>query len=1245
MSALKILDIAQQQGLLDEQTARDLREQVALSPRPVSAEEVVRSLQQQGHLTEFQARRLLTTVNQTNAGEDLLVSTPTSAPPALNVDDDDDDEDLVMLEAVEPAPPANQSPKAAPQASPPPTKQGDERRPGGSGQLPTAPKKPTPAPAPIPKQPRRPNPPAVTAPMDLADPSTELQPIGPTRPVVPLRPIGGMKPLETLEPIGQLQPIDGLQPLGGLEPMPTLQPIGPSDQLTPIGGDDLLADPQLAASGLTAIDPLTGRSSAPPPAPVKPPKKKRNQWDSPLLLVGGGLLGAIGVVFALLYFSLTRGSAAELFEKAEAEYNQGAYPNAIAGYDAFLAQFPEDQNASLARVRRGISQIRSLGDGSKDPAASLKRATEVLPQIENEPSFGEARADLAQVLPTIADAFAQQAEDSQDSDRRQQLVKSTEEAMELVTNPAYIPASLRKDIEGRISGVLEKLQVARRSIDQDQALKTALAKIDSAAKAGDAGEGYEIRKSLLRSYPALSTDASLSAATLAIAQRERELVEITHPDTSALTDDPKPVGARVVLADLSGDVSAVAAGLRTFALLDGAIYAIEVKSGRVSWRRYVGVETTTQPIPLGATPDADVLVVERRSNSLLKLKGSTGELVWRQELGERAFEPAVLRDAAFIATASGKILSVRLSDGVVTTQAQLPQRLTVGPCIDAKRNRLYQAGEHSTVFVLSTQTLECHRTHYLGHTVGAILAPPVVVLEHLLIPESPSDDYSLLHILKPSGENGELAEPGSPFRLKGRIGTPLSTSGRRAAVVTDLGEISVFEIDSAGEKQSVRELGRVTATDSQRVNYHHVLEGSQLWVAGRRCALYEIQAAVQKLSRVWSLYQDDAFVGPLRLFDSTLVHVRRRPRAPGILVDASRAGDGTSQWQCSLTSPLVAVMASDARAQLGAVTAAGRVFEIDRSALSAGYGDSPVSQPPTGTGSFSLRNVTELAPGRIVCSNFEQSPQALVYDVAAPENRSRWLKMPAAVADATAAPALFQGGLLTPLSSGRVLLLSPDTGEEVMRPFQPKLEAGVSFAWTTPTALPPDGSTAAVSDGLSRLFRITAQQQPQPHLDATVERPLEGLMESPLAATGEALYGVVRSKTGEQLRAYQSDDLAPVGTWPLTGRCSLGPVAIDGRVYAADDNSLLCLGAERQLLWKHELEHGGLSRAPLVKDGDLIVVHQNGIVARLHADTGEETASIDVGEPLGNAASIVGQRLLVGGADGTLHLVNLPRRP
>src|SRR4051794_8889100 len=68
MSALsqKVLDLAEQQGLLDPKAVAELRQQIAQSKFVITPQAIAKVLVDSGHLTAFQARKL---VSQALGGE------------------------------------------------------------------------------------------------------------------------------------------------------------------------------------------------------------------------------------------------------------------------------------------------------------------------------------------------------------------------------------------------------------------------------------------------------------------------------------------------------------------------------------------------------------------------------------------------------------------------------------------------------------------------------------------------------------------------------------------------------------------------------------------------------------------------------------------------------------------------------------------------------------------------------------------------------------------------------------------------------------------------------------------------------------------------------------------------------------------------------------------------------------------------------------------------------------------------
>jgi len=95
-------------------------------------------------------------------------------------------------------------------------------------------------------------------------------------------------------------------------------------------------------------------------------------------------------------------------------------------------------------------------------------------------------------------------------------------------------------------------------------------------------------------------------------------------------------------------------------------------------------------------------------------------------------------------------------------------------------------------------------------------------------------------------------------------------------------------------------------------------------------------------------------------------------------------------------------------------------------------------------------------------------------------------------------------------------------------------------------------------------------------------------------------------------------------------------------VRATDDDRLLAINAKGARLWEVKQTFGPLAGAPLRLGGDLLLATRGGILLRLDAASGKESAKADAGCPLGTGPVASGPKLLVGGYDGTLHEVRLP---
>jgi outer membrane protein assembly factor BamB len=1187
MSATKVLDLAEKQGLLEGNVVADLRKQVAESKFVVTAEAIAKILVDHGHLTAFQARKLVTTA----LGEPEPVvpaakaPAPAPRPPApkpqdseLGLADSSSHDDIVEMQV------------AAPTVKPPVAKPPPAKKPSRSQ--------------------------AETRPLDVA----------PSRPAPPRT----TPSPDSRGSAGSQRRQFWSQSL----PIHCPSPRRPSHRRP--------------FSLWIRWIPCKLRPNSDPQEKARPagPAEAQNPWENPtyLLLLGGGFLMLV-VVFGLLYFALFRTPIAELFIKAGEDYESGSLGAAKEKYEQFLSRTDaKGADASLARVRLGMIDFRQASGEGRNPKSGIEAANRILPELLKEERFDDSRLYLRPILVTMANASAKAAQAAKTTEKKEELVAQTEAALKLVENASYIPSSLRAEVQPQINQTLDILKAARRSIDQDKDLAKAIASMKEAIEARDAAKAYHTRTDLLRIYPALVADAGLIEATTAVATMEQSQVKLQEETLAATKEDAAPAAPSVVLSQPGGGDSGLS-GQYVATLVQGAVYGFDAKDGKLLWRRFVGHDALAWPLPVSGESGADLLLVDAQRHALMRVKAATGQLAWRLEIGQPFAPPILATEQVYVTTADGRILEINLASGQSQRQVRLPQTPSVSPAFDSRKLRLYQLGQHSTLFVLDADRLTCTETFYLGHKAGAIFVPPVAVLDHLLVVESPGDDFSLVHALAQDAETKKLRRVAEPIRLKGRVVVPLQVDRNRVIAATDLGQVAVIQVEPANKNEPVRRLATNKATGTAEALNYFALAPGQVFVGGKGVACLEIQATNQELISTWQMYAGDTFVAPPQVIGNVLFHVRRPKSSLATVVEACHAKDGKPIWKTEIAAPVAALSYNEGRKEVTAVTSRGRVYDIPVASLAGASIDKAAYVPLPGSESMSLSDVVELGSGKLALLGPQASEHALVYDPSAAGKRTQQIKFTMDTSQASAAATFFQGGLVVPQLSGQVLLLDPESAGHKAQPYQPPLEAGRRIAWTRPVAIPPDGTTLAVADGQRTIYRLSIRPQPQPHLESLGETVVESDVVAPLAASGDTVFAVVRLPATDVVLALQGSELTNAGKTPLKGRVRFGPVSAAGLVFIADEDQLHAFQSGSKPLWSQPLAHGLPALAPLAAETDLVVVTRSGAVCRLAKDSGQELAVAQVGQPAGNAAAIVGDQIVVAGADGTLNTLPLPKKP
>lgn len=1239
MSARLLLDRLEQQGLLEPTVVADLRRQLDQAARPVSAEALAKLLVQNGHLTKFQAARLVEEV--TAAREEKREARVESAEERRQKAAESErkaaaDKELAsLLGDLADTAPASSSPKSAEGSRSPASERAaaagrSSSRPGRAPQSP-------PADARTSSQPPKREDSAIlgsrssgTRPM-LRDPwqTTDDQATEGSPAVEPqLTGPELVEPELVQEARGSGSPATA-QPAAGI-------PHGNEAWLDGSGGS-------VETTDFAQSDPLAAAMPAAPlPAAVKKKRLRTNPWESPLILVGGFTLIVLVVLSLVMWYSLTRGTAAEYFEAAEQDYRSGAYANAMAKFDKFLRFYANDPHASLARVRRHMAQLRIEAEGARDPMQGLRAAQQILPQIENEEAFHEARAELANLLPDLARAFAERAKNASSAQEAQQLLEKVDEAMTLVNNPAYIPTTHRKTQAGVIERIEETVTQVRRDIQREQQLAKALSEMDSAISAGETRAALRIRDALVAEYPGLARHPQVVERISAVAQRERDLIAVRQNDRTPVSSEvPDPIH-RILLYSRAGEAAPANSTPVLVVPIQGTVYGVEWQSGRILWRRFVGWDNTFSPKPLSSAPTADWLLMDSDQWRLMRVRPEDGRIVWQLPVQEPFHHPVVWRDRVLIATRSGRVLNVSSEDGQGSRVTDFGQPVDVGVGADGKYPTYYQVGEYDNLYAVSVETMECREVFYLGHRRGEINVPPTVAAGMLFVALNSGPNFAFVHVLSMDRDGTNLKLAQDPIRLDGHVIVPPLVVGRRIVFTTSIGSVVALEVNPQDNPPVRREIAPMPPTRTEPQITFATAESGTIWLADRRLLAYDIQASQAQFARRWVNFDGHTFVSPLVQGSGTIVSVRQPPQSPGYRVAAVDGATGkTLYWQTDLGFPLLAVVPTPDN-DLIAFSSNGATYRIsatdDVSSVEAAadlrLGDVP------------FHAVVPLRDGRYVL--FSRRGRALLFDPAQRSTSLQLVQLNIPSDSSQTEPLELGNQLVVPLLNGEIVAVDLVAGAPKLLPFQPPLKPGAVVRWTVPVRLPGEAEEFVIADDQQHLYRVGIVESGGRRLSSlqhvTTEEPLMGR----LAVLGQKVLAVAARSDTDVLWSFALPRLEPESAQQLPGRVVWGPYTYKELALLAvtDDQVrvlLLALDQQRTVRWQLALQHGRPTGATLSEDGQLLVATDGGALMRVEYDSGRLVAVTELGEPAGGTPLVVGGTVWLPAADGALLRLSVPQ--
>ncbi len=503
--------------------------------------------------------------------------------------------------------------------------------------------------------------------------------------------------------------------------------------------------------------------------------------------------------------------------------------------------------------------------------------------------------------------------------------------------------------------------------------------------------------------------------------------------------------------------------------------------------------------------------------------------------------------------------------------------------------------------------------------------------------ENAGTTYANVHVLRVDERGENLKQAQQPFRVTGNVVVPPIIDGRRLIVLTDRGEVTVYDIEPTAEREQVTVAATLPAFYEQPTATQMAVGRSQMWITGTRLGRYELQINTGRVIRDWSLHELDTFIGQPFASDDTLVHARVLRDTSAMRITAANPKTGDEIWRTDVGAPVV--MLRPSTGGLDVVTSQAALFRVGREAIQSGSTTGPIENPGEKAIAIKFEDPIAIDDTSSVMLNHAGDPSILVYN---PKRETEVLRrvtmrLPAGLPKSGGVVA--GGGLFLPLDSGRAVLVDWRTGAVSAAPFQPDSDPVGSVKWTNPIPLPDDPDQVVLADSRKKLYRLRVGEQIRDLQVVDLEYELLG----PAAGVEGMMIATTGGPAADYLVGFELASLGEKFKTLLNGRVVWGPIAAgDLCLIQTDDSMLRAFSAEGTQKFELALPGGRPAGKPL-RDGEkIILAGTDGWIVALDAGSGKLLGQSDLGQPVSATPLLAGKNLLVPGAEGVVYVTDVP---
>ena len=973
----------------------------------------------------------------------------------------------------------------------------------------------------------------------------------------------------------------------------------------------------------------------------------KSVWDSFKIYGIASFIMVLLFFGGALYFVLAKGSADETIEQANKYYTLENYATAKTAYDGFLKSFGQaNPHSSIARTRLAMSDLYLFTEFS-DPARATKEAERILPTIENEPGLEEERANLAELLVDVADNIAKAAGLAKETTEKQRLLVDLDRQIALTENSTYVTAAARTALASRLLGVGETRARVQRDINRNLRLDESVLSMETDLKEQKTKSAYDTRMQLLREFPELRTDKRIVELVVAASLIQQQLVT-SATDLPEVSNEPLAIDSvkNIVLASQTGEPAPGLADEVIYIRIHGSIIAFNARDGKLLWRRYVGFGQDHDPVPVNPGGQEGVLLSDSQSLEVQKTDSKEGAIRWRTKINEPFSQPMASEGVIYVSTQGGRLIAIEADTGQPRWATQIPQPLEESPGINDRPGKLYLTGDHSNLYVLDKKSGKCTESFYIGHEKGTVSVPAISLqgseAGHVFVIENAGVDFALMHVLKCDTQGGALKASQPPFRLQGNVTVPpVMVLGRRMIVLTDRGQIAVFDIEQTAKvAEQVSMVAEQVGSYDSPTSTKMAVGKNQMWVTGTRIGRFELQVSTGRVVRDWITSEGDAFIGTPLLIGDTLIHARVLRGTSGVRVTACELTKGTAYWETDVGVPVAMLAMKPDGKGFYAVTSQAALFELDGQSLAEGATTGPVENPGGNGVAKRFEFPLRIDDQRSVMLNQEPGGQICVYDATRAREKLRLIQL-ALPSGSNGKQGIFAGdGLMVTLNSGRIMLCDWQTGGSLGSPFQPASEPGKSVVWMQPVALSSDANQVVIADDRKKLYRLRVAEQVRELASVDLDEPLLG----PMSAIADTIVASVAGPAADFVVCFNGTSLEETARTLLDGRITWGPFpAGESVMLQTNDGLLRGFDAKGKPTIAPLPLPPGLLVHGVKRIGDkLIIAGKSGWLVAIDAASGKMTGKTNLGQPLSGLPLEAGKKLLVPGTEGVVYITEIP---